>query len=232
MTINLNEVNEMVVNTADVIKKVSTKVVDIEEAEFYHHSFVRYGVSLEGKGGRYGPVVDYSVDRLTQIFQNGLVSGDFARRANISVGGNFGNPMNDKYVSLMQKRKGTDATGTDIILRPFSVGRKIDPPTLYKILIDPSINTEDVDTEMKGATAKKHRISPRNFCGIVLYPPSWNKEDLHLALNEVVSAMQSVYGNHPDHYIPIYDRQGNLVWPEEVRRDRIKDWRESKLNEL
>ncbi|MFC1618182.1 hypothetical protein ACFL2B_02785 [Patescibacteria group bacterium] len=67
------------------------------------------------------------------------------------------------------------------------------------------------------------RVAPRLFKGIVLKEVSGETADYQARVDEVVTAMRKTYKDQEELLVPIYDTEGNLLWPQEKSYTEVKD---------
>lgn len=66
-----------------------------------------------------------------------------------------------------------------------------------------------------------HRVPPRNFKGIVVRV-SDESHTTNANVQVIVDTMLRVYSKTPDLLLPIYDTNGNLLWPKNMTYEEIK----------
>jgi hypothetical protein len=71
-----------------------------------------------------------------------------------------------------------------------------------------------------------HRIAPQRFRGLFLdrsrdeESKTWHVQDSEI--KRLVQIMTEVYKEHPDQLLPVYDNNGNLLWPKQMSYEEVK----------
>ena len=63
------------------------------------------------------------------------------------------------------------------------------------------------------------RVSPRRFEGLVLQADSELMQQITRQLSEIITKVNK---DKPERIIPIYDKNGNLLWPKQMTHEEIK----------
>lgn len=71
------------------------------------------------------------------------------------------------------------------------------------------------------------RVSPRHFKGIILEPPSDTAVQDEM-IRKIVEIQLNVYKLQPEKLLPIYNRAGDLLWPKQLRHEKIIEENEEK----
>ncbi|MFC1721412.1 hypothetical protein ACFL0Z_00675 [Patescibacteria group bacterium] len=67
------------------------------------------------------------------------------------------------------------------------------------------------------------RVAPRLFKGIVLREKSGQQSDSEARVAEVVATMREIYQGKEKLLVPIYDSEGNLLWPKKMSYAEVKE---------
>jgi len=124
-----------------------------------------------------------------------------------------------------------DAIGKkwDEYYRKIKLGEQIesweDIPGAWDELFGYMLARNDYDRELGDSVTKYYpRIPSRFFNGIVLNDDYLSPDELQ----EIIKIMIQVNQKHPERLLPIYDIYGNLIWPEYMSYNRIKEMSEEK----
>lgn len=221
------------------------KVVDIHNTPFYKHALSRFSSSdILDPGHRFtiSPEdIDHSVDRLQGVLTAGIISDDFAKRANIQLSKNWKDPNNAHSTSLAD----LDTPINDAIImglpNTYQVRGQVNLDNTFLFLVDYAIPVASEGATNSNEVLKKIRVKPKQLTGIVLIDsffdlPDDVREGFHVIpeYNAVENAarvkelMEKAFGQQTEKYIPIYGNSGATYWPQEMTYSEVQEYLEER----
>lgn len=208
------------------VKSAESKVTDLFWGEpMFSHGFLRTGPHYDKGLHALAPNpndVDTSIDRLTGILDKGLLSSDFAKRIGAKTSRNWSDPENDKHISLTDNYQAGFLDTFDLV-KGWGEGKIPDFENDFFVLLisgDIAVQKDDLNTPFNRSKLRKFRVSPKNFRGLVV-----NSDDINNPISEKVSReILSVFAGREELAIPIYDKKGDLCWPEKIPYQGIKEY--------
>ncbi len=159
-----------------------------------------------------------SVKKLGSILRNGIVAENFANRAGVDgFERRYSSVRNEKYVSISKLDEGF-VEDIGFIVKPLGEVTKPDQVVIRRGDFYPTL----------GEFVVPHRIAPREFLGIYIQGSGkWAIRRGKYAINPRV-IVKEIKGLSTESAIPIYDFQGNLIWPKRMTREEIARMLEKK----
>lgn len=70
-----------------------------------------------------------------------------------------------------------------------------------------------------------YNIPAKYLKGIILrgWPKKKSESALQTGLDKALQAMLRVYGKNPERMLPVYDSEGNLLWPTQLSKEEVKN---------
>jgi hypothetical protein len=83
--------------------------------------------------------------------------------------------------------------------------------------------------DSQGGFELKARVAPRFFRGIVIglnksYYNLLSPAEIRAKVDEIIKNMKDIYKDKQDLMLPVYDIQGNLLWPKEMSYEEVKEF--------
>lgn len=207
-------------------KAAMGKITDIHNKPFYKHSFPRFAYQDQTQ-----------TDRLALALRHGLISEDLASELGIPYPRNFKKLFEGKTRETVEvSLSSLDTTILDSLTwagaAELTSGRPPIKDNLYTLLIDADIIVKKFPGSDE--TRFKRGLPSSKFKGLVIIgdqvPPQlhrainidFSENDTNKTLEEAVQVMHEAYRERPELVLPIYDIAGNLLWPNKLSYDDIK----------
>lgn len=179
-----------------------------------------------------------TVERLPDILREGILSNDFARRTGRILRRRYANtPTNRVFIAKIK------AGGEDEVINLEDLAVRVAPPEeshhVAVLIFNPKIEIKaEASGEWRTEQAVKYRISPKDIGGIAV---GGSREALHSfdpepemitslsgdtkltqsLKNRVLQVMTHLDVDNPARTLPLYDLNGNLLWPKKISHEQI-----------